>query len=336
MIRDTQVMKLQDSFGRTITSLRISITDRCNLRCRYCMPENGVTFLPHDDILRYEEIERLIQIALQQGITKIRLTGGEPLVRKGIVGFIRRVGALSGLQTLTLTTNGILLPRYAADLREAGLNYLNISLDTLNAQKFAEMTRFDRLDLVLQGIRSAKEAGFPVIKINVVSVRGFNDDELFDFIHFADQHDLIVRFIEYMPFSGNGWQPQGFLSSRELRSTLEERYTLLPNTEHPAAAAKTYRIPGHRGRIGFISAVSEGFCARCNRLRLTSDGCLRPCLHGPIEIDVKGPLRRGASDEDLIALFHEASEKKPAAHQDFLEYGYTRAEHDRAMVGIGG
>ena len=329
-------MKLQDSFGRTITSLRISITDRCNLRCRYCMPEDGVTFLRHDDILRYEEIERLIQIALQQGMTKIRLTGGEPLVRKGVVDFIRRVSFLPGLQALTLTTNGILLSQYARDLREAGLNYLNISLDTLNAQKFAEMTRFDRFDAVLQGIRSAKEAGFPVVKINVVSVRDFNDDELFDFIHFADQYDLIVRFIEYMPFFGNSWQPKGFLPSQELQARLEERFTLLPYPEHPAAAAKTYRIPGHNGRIGFISAVSEGFCDRCNRLRLTSDGHLRPCLHGPFEVDVKGALRRGASDEELIALFHEAIDKKPIAHQDFLGHDYTHADYDRAMVGIGG
>ncbi len=330
------MMRLQDSFGRTITSLRISITDRCNLRCRYCMPEEGVTFLQHDAILRYEEVERLIQVALQLGITKIRLTGGEPLVRKGVVDFIRRIGFLPGLQTLTLTTNGILLPNYAAELREAGLSYLNISLDTLNAEKFAEMTRSDQLDAVLKDIYSAKEAGFPVIKINVVSVRGFNDDELFDFIDFADRYNLIVRFIEYMPFSGNGWQPEGFLASQELQARIEERYPLLPQNDHYSASAKTYRIDGKNGQIGFISAVSEGFCDRCNRLRLTSDGHIRPCLHGPFEIDVKCPLRRGVSDLELIELFREAANKKSLSHQDFLDYTYTRLDSDRAMVGIGG
>lgn len=329
-------MALQDTLGRTITSLRVSVTDRCNLRCRYCMPEEGVRFISHNDILRYEEMERLIRIALALGVSKVRLTGGEPLVRKGLPDFIRRLKGFDGLRTLTLTSNGILLGRYAHELKDSGLDYLNISLDTLSAEKFRSLTRFDRLDSVLQGIENARKAGFSTIKVNVVSVRGFNDDEVFDFVEFADRYDLMVRFIEYMPFPGNEWEPKGFLASRELRARIRERYTLVPCEAPPSAAARRYKIPGHRGSLGFISAVSESFCDRCNRLRLTSDGCLRPCLHGPEEIDIKGPLRLGVSDAELMALFYKAIEKKPVSHRDFFAEGYQPSDCEREMVRIGG
>ncbi len=327
---------LQDSLGRKITSLRVSLTDRCNLRCRYCMPPDGVEFINHAQILRYEEIERLIQVALRLGVTKVRLTGGEPLVRKGAVDFIKRLGQMQGIQKLSITTNGILLPQYAVPLKKAGVEYINISLDTLNREKFHKTTYFDRLDTVLEGIRTAKDAGFRVVKINVVSVRGFNDDELFDFLDFADTHELVLRFIEYMPFSGNRWQQNGFLPSRELKERLEEFYELIPLHTHPSAPAKTYRIPGHRGRIGFISSVSESFCHLCNRLRLTSDGYLKPCLHGKIEVDVKRLLRNGASDDDLADLFSAAVLRKPKFHQDFLDNQYRKPVCDREMVRIGG
>ncbi|MCP4400328.1 MAG: GTP 3',8-cyclase MoaA [bacterium] len=329
-------MKLQDSIGRTITSLRVSVTDRCNLRCQYCMPEEGVEFLNHAEILRYEEMERIIRVALALGVSKVRLTGGEPLVRKGLIDFIRRLKTLAGLQTLTMTTNGILLDQYAEDLWQAGLSYLNISLDTLNAEKFRSITRFNHLDTVLKGIEKAGNAGFSLIKVNVVSVRGFNDDEVFDFVEFANDYGLVVRFIEYMPFPGNGWEQKGFLPSKELRTKIQERYTLVPRYDNPSAAAKSYYIPGHNGSLGFISAASESFCDRCNRLRLTSDGFLRPCLHGPIEIDLKSHLRRGANDTELMALFHEAVEKKPDSHQDFFEDDYQPSGCEREMVKIGG
>ena len=293
-------------------------------------------FLPHDEILRYEEMERLIRVALALGVSKVRLTGGEPLVRKGLVDFTKRLKRFKGLKTLTLTSNGILLGQYANDLKDAGLDYLNISLDTLNAERFHSITRFSHLDTVLQGIEKARDAGFALIKVNVVSVRGVNDDEVFDFVEFGKRYGLVVRFIEYMPFPGNGWEQKGFLPSKELRSKIQERYTLVPRYDNPSAAAKSYEIPGHAGRIGFISAASESFCDRCNRLRLTSDGFLRPCLHGPIEIDLKGPLRRGASDSELMALFHEAVEKKPASHQDFFENDYQSSGCEREMVRIGG
>jgi cyclic pyranopterin phosphate synthase len=277
-----------------------------------------------------------VGIAVRLGITKIRLTGGEPLVRKGAVDFAGRLGKIQEIQSLTITTNGILLPKYAVSLREAGVHYINISLDTLNEEKFYNITHFNQLDTVLRGIRAAKDAGFKVVKVNVVSVRGFNEDELFDFVEFADEYELAVRFIEYMPFCGNEWQQQGFIPSWELKKRLEDLYELIPLSDDPFAAARTYRIAGHKGSIGFISPVSESFCRSCNRLRLTSDGYLRPCLHREIEVDLKGPLRNGASDDELAKLFLEAVYRKPISHQDFLDHQYHNPLHDREMVRIGG
>jgi cyclic pyranopterin phosphate synthase len=300
------------------------------------MPEEGVEFIDHSQILRYEEIERIVKVALQLGITKVRLTGGEPLVRRGVIDFIRRVSQLQGIQYLILTTNGILLPQYAVPLKQIGIAYLNISLDTLNREKFHRITRFDKLEAVLEGIRAAKKAGFPLIKVNAVSIRGFNDDELFDFVEFTNRYDVVLRFIEYMPFSGNEWQQDGFLPSQELKERLEQRYVLIPLDGEPSASARTYKIPGHNGQIGFISSVSKSFCDTCNRLRLTADGYLRPCLHGNVEIDVKGPIRREASDADIADLIREAVEKKPKSHQDFLDRYYQKPVDDREMVRIGG
>ena len=300
------------------------------------MPEEGVTFVEHAEILRYEEIERLLEIAARIGVSKIRVTGGEPLLRKGAVEFIARLVAIPGVQTVTLTTNGILLPQFAAPLRRAGLSYLNISLDTLNPRRFEDITRFPSFDAARRGIQAAKAAGFPVVKVNVVAMRGFNDDELFDFADFADEYDVIVRFIEYMPFHGNGWQPDGFLPSDELLARLATHFRLRPLQHERSSAAKIFDIPGRRGKIGVISAVSHSFCGECNRLRLTADGFLRPCLHGAAEIDVKHPLRRGASDEELIALFQEAADRKPAFHRDFLASAAPENAADRAMVNIGG
>lgn len=328
---------LQDSIGRTITSFRVSITDRCNLRCRYCMPEDGVQFIEHTEILRYEEIERILGVAAQLGIVKIRITGGEPLVRKGVVDFAKRVSRIPGIQKLSITTNAILLSQYALPLKDAGIQYLNLSLDTLNREKFSRITRFDQLPAVLAGISAAKRAGFPLIKVNVVSMRGFNDDELFDFIEFADRYALVIRFIEYMPFSGNGWQQSYFVPSEELRERLETRWTLLPLDEDPSSPAKTYHIAGHAAKVGFISSVSESFCGACNRLRLTADGFLRPCLHGNIEVNIKTPLRRGASDQEIADLIQSAADQKPAFHRDFLDHPQSyHSLCDREMVRIGG
>ncbi len=300
------------------------------------MPSGGVTFIPHAEILRYEELERVIAAAIQFGMAKIRLTGGEPLLRSGAVEFAGRLGALPGLQKLSLTTNGLLLAQHAAALQAGGVGYVNISLDTLDREKFQHITGCDGLASVLDGIRAAKRAGFAEVKVNVVSVRGFNDDELFDFVDFADQFDLTVRFIEYMPFHGNGWQADGFLPSAVLQDRLTQRYPLRPLADDPAAPARIYAIPGKRGRLGFISSVSHSFCDQCNRLRLTADGHLRPCLHGSAEVDLKGPLRRGASEADLRHLFEAALAQKPRAHRDFFAPADPRPAHDREMVRIGG
>ncbi len=327
---------LHDTLGRIITSLRVSLTDRCNLRCRYCMPEEGVTFVPHAEILRYEEIERIIRVGVTLGIVKVRLTGGEPLVRKGAVEFAGRLGRMPELRTVSMTTNGVLLPHYAASLKEAGIGYLNVSLDTLNHEKFHKITRCDCLDQTLAGIRAAKDAGFGLVKVNVVAVRGFNDDELFDFVAFADDYDVTVRFIEYMPFAGNEWQRTGCISAQELKERMAEHYTLIPVQGEPSAPARIYAIPNHRGRIGFIASVTESFCEQCNRLRLTADGHLRPCLHGNSEINIKHPLRCGASDEELAQFFQDAVDKKPKSHQDFLDNLYHSPSCDREMVRIGG
>jgi cyclic pyranopterin phosphate synthase len=214
------------------------------------MPEDGVEFIDHSQILRYEEVERIVKVALKLGITKVRLTGGEPLVRRGVIDFIRRLSQLQGIQKLIVTTNGILLPQYAVPLKQIGIAYLNISLDTLNREKFRQITRFDKLEAVLEGIRAAKEAGFSLIKVNAVSIRGFNDNELFDFVEFANRYDVVLRFIEYMPFSGNEWRQDGFLPSQELKERLEQRYVLIPLDVETTASARTYKIPGHNGKIG--------------------------------------------------------------------------------------
>lgn len=330
-------MPLHDVIGRTITSLRVSITDRCNLRCRYCMPETGVAAVPHAEILRYEEIERIIRVALALGIAKVRLTGGEPLVRNGVLDFLDRLGQLERLTTLTLTTNGVLLAEALDRLRNTTVSSINISLDTLDRRKFQALTRHDSLDAVLRGIRATADAGFATVKVNVVSLRGFNDDEILDFVEFADAQNVTVRFIEYMPFAGNGWQQGQFLPTEEVVQRIVQRYELHPLAgTDPSAAARTYRIAGKRGKIGFISPVSQPFCGVCNRLRLTADGFLRPCLHGPLEIDVKTPLRGGASDAELAALFQEAVAKKPASHDNFAPPAGTPDSAGRAMHRIGG
>lgn len=300
------------------------------------MPAEGVSFLPHVEILRYEEIERLLHIALQLGIVNVRLTGGEPLLRKDILSFITRIRQFSELQKLGITTNGLLLAKHAAALKAAGITAINISLDTLQRQRFEQITRQNHLDAVLAGIRAAQAVGFTAIKVNAVAIRGVNDDELDDFVRFADQYDVVMRFIEYMPFSGNPWQLDGFISAEELYTRLTQRYRLEPVPAEMSATAQTYRIPGYRGQIGFIASVSHNFCAACNRLRLTADGHLRPCLHGSVEIDVKTPLRQGATDAVLTDLFRQAVAQKPRIHQDFLDQQYRKPDADRAMVKIGG
>ena len=308
-------MDQTDKYGREINYLRISVTDRCNLRCTYCMPPEGVSLMNHDQILSYEEITKLARLAHELGFTKFRITGGEPLVRKGVPDLVRELARLGDDIDLALTTNAVLLKRYAEELKSAGLHRLNISLDTLKRERFQQISRSDLFDEVMSGIQRAIEVGFDPIKVNVVVVRGVNDDEILDFLELTKDQPLWVRFIELMPFNRNNWRAENFVSSEESRKHIETRYELLetsrPNTSAPAV---DYQVNGHRGRIGFISPISGKFCDLCNRLRLTADGHLLPCLHSAIEIDVKTPMREGALDDELKLVLQKAMLSKPEAH----------------------
>ena len=301
-----------DSFGRGITYLRISVTDRCNLRCIYCMPPEGVPQMSHSDILSYEEIGTIVQAAAQLGVNKVRLTGGEPLVRAELPKLVGMLSQIEGIKDLSLTTNGTILKKYALELKQAGLSRVNISLDTLKADKFRYITHFGELKDVLEGIDAAKEAGFHPVKINTVVVRGVNDDEILDFARMTCQEGWHVRFIELMPFKGVA----AFVPSTELRqhiNLLGKLESSMPLTGN--GPATYYRLAGAKGTIGFISPLTETFfCSQCNRMRLTPDGRLRPCLLGENEIDLKTPLRNDAPMHKLKRLILKAVASKPEHH----------------------
>lgn len=308
---------LNDSIGRKVSYLRISVIDRCNLRCRYCTPEEQFPFLNHQDILRYEEILRIIRALVPVGVDKVRLTGGEPLVRKNLDQLVGWINDIKGIRDISLTTNGVLLTEKGRLLRDAGLTRINISLDTLKQEKFSYITRRDYFPQVMNGIETALSLGFSPVKINVVAMRGFNDDEIIDFVALAEKLPVHVRFIEYMPIgSDSGWQPDQFMSTDEVRRQIEEHYgPLMPVPAGDfAGPAKVFFLTGGQGRIGFISALSHHFCDRCNRVRITADGRLRPCLLADIEYDIKGQLRSGADDAAIRALFSEALAEKPKSH----------------------
>ncbi|MBN2432741.1 MAG: GTP 3',8-cyclase MoaA [Acidobacteria bacterium] len=308
---------MTDAHQRVIRYLRISVTDRCNLRCRYCMPPEGVPDLRHEDILRYEELLRCARVAVTLGIRKVRITGGEPLVRKGLVPFIGHLAEIRGIDDLALTTNGTLLREYAPALKAAGLRRVNISLDTLQRDRYSHITRRDALPAVLDGIAAAREAGLRPIKINVVVMRGVNDDEILDFARLTLNDPLIVRFIELMPMGQGEWNGSGdFLSGEEVLTRLNASFSLREAAENldPASANRLYRLDGATGQVGIITPLSHHFCRLCNRLRITPDGCLRTCLFSETETDLKPVLRGGGSDEDLAAVFRRSVRDKPTGH----------------------
>lgn len=324
---------LSDSFDRPINYLRISITDRCNLRCIYCMPLEGIETLHHNDILRYEEILKVAQAASQLGINKIRLTGGEPLVRAGLSDLVRMLAGIDGIDDLSVTTNGMLLRGKAQELKEAGLDRVNVSLDSLKPERFEQITRIGNLAEVLSGIEAAREAGLNPVKINMVVMRGVNDDEIVDFARKTIDEEWHIRFIEFMPV-GNG-QHEGrerFIPISEITERIETLGVLEPHKLDGNGPAKYFKLNGSRGTIGFISPVSEHFCFQCNRLRLTADGKLRPCLLSDDEIDLRGPIREGASVNDLKILVKQAIDSKPECHN--LKIGTTA--QNRSMCQIGG
>lgn len=325
-----------DRFERKIDYLRISVTDRCNLRCRYCMPEEGVPSVGHGQILSFEEIFRIARLAVNLGVRKIRLTGGEPLVRKGLIPFIEKLFQLSQQPELTLTTNGLLLADQATELKRVGLERVNISLDTLSTERFELITRRKGLERVLNGIQAAESAGLKPIKLNMVPIRGVNADEIAEFARLTLAHDWQVRFIEFMPLSsGLDYSPESRFSAAEILAELQGFGRLEPLARKgPAGPARLYRLQGAKGVVGVIPAVSEHFCAECNRLRLTADGHLRPCLFSDHEIDLRTPLKRGCSDEELALLLRCGVQEKPQRHQ--INDETAQQPSLRRMQGIGG
>ena len=340
---------LLDSFGRVIDYLRISVTDRCNLRCVYCMPPQGIQLKAHSEILTYEEIVAVVRAAAALGIRKVRLTGGEPLVRPHVERLVEMVAAVPGIQDVSLTTNAVLLDRHAGALSRAGLRRVNVSLDTLRADRFERITRFGNIADVWRGLEAAEREGLTPIKLNAVVVRGMNDDELADFAALTQTHAWHVRFIELMPVSNEGdWgehlPPPGdrLVTAEEMQARLSAQLGV-PDLFSEASAlavsavtgngpARTFGLPGAKGVVGFITPVSQHFCPTCNRLRLTADGRLRPCLLADGEVDVIGALRSGASDPEVQALLLRAVGNKPERHR----LDKDAAPHERVMAQIGG
>lgn len=380
---------LIDSYNRTIDYLRISVTDRCNFRCVYCMPEEGAPVAPKEEILTYEEIERLVRIAVSLGMTKIRLTGGEPLVRRDIGALVERIGAIPGLRDLSMTTNGFLLERYAADFARHGLNRINISLDTLRPERFARIARRGNLDGVLTGIEAALAAGLSPIKLNCVVMQGWNEDEVVDFARLTLEQPFNVRFIELMPInwskgddssSGSlrdffalsaapGYRPdsnirlyakeelgsfretfrvkdtnlqrgqldsaqmrQAFVSTAEMRARIEAVFGPMEPAEVVTnGPARSFRLSGARGTLGFISQITNDMCVSCNRLRLTADGQLRPCLMADGEVDLRTLLRSGASDDEIAERFRLTVRHKPKEHR--LEDGVAPVGRNMSQLG---
>jgi cyclic pyranopterin phosphate synthase len=310
-------MALIDHHHRTIDYLRISVTDRCNLACIYCKPRGEMKMLEHRDILTYEEIQRVVSVAVRLGISRVRVTGGEPLVRRGIVDFISSLQRFSGIEDISLTTNGVLLSEMIAALKEAGKPRLNISLDSLNAARFHQITGSNNWQAVWHGINRAEELGFFPIKLNMVPVRGLNDDEVVDFARLTLERKLHVRFIEFMPIGAKDrWHKDECVSSDQVRTAIEREFgALVPFTSSLSAGpSANFQVPGALGVIGFISPISRHFCGSCRRLRLTADGKVRPCLLSDKEIDVKIPLRNGCDDAELEQLLKHALEVKPERH----------------------
>ncbi|KAM9317365.1 molybdenum cofactor biosynthesis protein 1 isoform 2-T2 [Gastrophryne carolinensis] len=325
---------LTDGFGRQHTYLRISLTERCNLRCQYCMPEEGVPLTPKGDLLTTKEILTLARLFVQEGVDKIRLTGGEPLVRPDVGDIIAELRKLEGLKTIALTTNGIALARHLPKLKEAGLDLLNISLDTLVPAKFEFIARRKGFPKVMESINRAVELGYNPVKVNCVVMRGLNDDELLDFVALTEKQPLEVRFIEYMPFDGNKWNFKKMMSYQEMLDTIRQRW---PELEKVAADAsctsKGYRVPNFQGQIGFITSMSEHFCGSCNRLRITADGNLKVCLFGNSEVSLRDCLRTGVSEEELLQIIGAAVGRKKKQHAGMFNISQMK---NRPMILIGG
>jgi len=328
------VEPLVDSWDRQIRSVRVSVTDKCNFRCRYCMPAEGLEWLPRDELLSFEEIARLAGVLASMGVDEVRLTGGEPLVRRDLPVLVSLLAETPGVRDLSLTTNGVLLDRLAQPLVEAGLTRLNVSLDSLSHVRFAEITRRDALDRVLAGLAEAER--YPElrpIKVNCVAIRGFTEEEVPALAELARRKPYIVRFIEFMPLDADeAWREDEVLTGGEIRALIEERWPLEEIPAKASSTARRFRFADGAGEIGFVNPVSEPFCSSCDRIRLTSDGQLRTCLFSRREWDLKAPLRDGASDDELAALIRFAVRHKELKHK-INDPGFVRASRSMSQIG---
>jgi cyclic pyranopterin phosphate synthase len=328
-------MPLEDAHGRLISDLRVSVTDRCNFRCRYCMPAEGMPWIPREEILSFEEIERLVRMLVDLGVRDVRLTGGEPLVRREFPALVARLRAVEGIEDLSLTTNGYLLESQAADLVAAGIDRVNVSIDSLARGRFFEITRRDALDRVLVGLDAI--AAFPEVrpvKVNAVPMPGFGREDVLRFCALARERGFQVRFIEFMPLDGDrAWRAEEVLTGAEVRAMIEAVHPLVERPREAHSTARVYAFADGRGEIGFVNPVSEPFCADCNRLRLTADGKLRTCLFSLHETDLRAPLRGGAGDEELAAIVRDAVWRKELKHR-IDEPGFRPPA--RTMSAIGG
>src|SRR5690348_6762736 len=326
---------LRDGHGRQIGDLRLSVTDRCNFRCQYCMPAEGLPWLERSEVLSFEEIQRLVSLLGRMGVHDLRLTGGEPLVRRGFSTLVEMLSAIDDVHEISVTTNGFLLERDAEALVRAGVDRFNVSIDSLQHDRFFEMTRRDALPKVLRGLEVL--ASFPEahpIKVNAVAMRGFTEDEVLPFARFARSHPYEVRFIEFMPLDADhAWEPEKVLTGEEIRAAIHAMYPLEPESREPSATARVYRFADGNGRIGFINPVSEPFCGDCDRIRLTADGKLRTCLFSLNETDLRAPLRAGATDADLERVIRDAVWRKELKHR-VNEPGFVQPA--RTMSAIGG
>jgi cyclic pyranopterin phosphate synthase len=328
-------VQLTDGHGRRISDLRVSVTDRCNFRCQYCMPADGLPWLERSEILSFEEIERLVRLFARLGVDEVRLTGGEPLVRREFPKLVSMLSGVEGIEDLSLTTNGYLLERHAAALVAAGIQRVNVSIDSLERDRFFQITRRDALAQVLRGLDAI--AAFPQVrpvKVNAIAMRGFSEQEALRFAEFARSTAFQVRFIEFMPLDADhAWTPEAVLTGEELRAMIHAVHPLEEQPREPAATARVFRFADGRGEIGFINPVSEPFCADCNRVRLTAEGKLRTCLFSMGETDLRGPLRDGAEDPELERLVREAVWRKELKHH-VGDPGFRQPP--RTMSAIGG
>ena len=324
-----EVVTLRDGYEREINYLRVSVTDRCNLRCQYCMPTDGVQWIEHNDILRYEELIRIIGAFARLGVNKVRITGGEPLVRKGLLPFLQQVTRIAGIQEVGLTTNGSLLEEYAPLLKQAGVGRINVSLDTLQRERFIQLTGQDKLAQVLAGIKKAQEVGLTPVKINMVVMKGFNSDEIVDIASLAINNPYQIRFIEYMPFRAG--KDYLFTTDAMKEQLVAAGFPKLIPQMGGSCPAKIYNMPKAQGSIGFITPISQHFCNSCNRIRLTPDGYLKPCLLSNDEYSLRDELRSGITDQELLERIKYVVWNKPKQH--YLAKG---KKSDRGMSRIGG